>query len=170
MVSEKFHIHQENFLYDNLNQLTNYAGKSAMYYLNGNIDSRSDVGTFQYNVSGKPYAVSGITSPTNAIPLSSQSVTYNSFKRPASLSEDIYAAAFTAVVHEYSYDAWGRLRNPTNQTAYTPGNEPVLFLGRGYTGHEHLTQFGLINMNARLYDPAVGRFLAQYWYRYGIRP
>ena len=29
-----------------------------------------------------------------------------------------------------------------------------------YTGHEHLTQFGLINMNARLYDPAVGRFLS----------
>jgi len=35
-----------------------------------------------------------------------------------------------------------------------------LFLGRGYTGHEHLQQFGLINMNARLYDPALGRFLS----------
>ena len=65
-----------------------------------------------------------------------------------------------SVVQELSYDAWGRLRNPVNQTAYTPGSEPVLFLGRGYTGHEHLTQFGLINMNARLYDPAVGRFLS----------
>ena len=30
---------------------------------------------------------------------------------------------------------------------------------RGYTGHEHLTEFGLINMNARLYDPILGRFL-----------
>jgi RHS repeat-associated protein len=36
----------------------------------------------------------------------------------------------------------------------------VLFLGRGYTGHEHLPKFGLINMNARLYDPALGRFLS----------
>ena len=27
-------------------------------------------------------------------------------------------------------------------------------------GHEHLPRFGLINMNARLYDPAVGRFLS----------
>jgi len=27
-------------------------------------------------------------------------------------------------------------------------------------GHEHLPWFGLINMNARLYDPAVGRFLS----------
>ena len=30
----------------------------------------------------------------------------------------------------------------------------------GYTGHEHLPWFGLVNMNARLYDPALGRFLS----------
>ena len=30
---------------------------------------------------------------------------------------------------------------------------------RGYTGHEHLDDFGLINMNARLYDPILGRFM-----------
>jgi RHS repeat-associated protein len=65
-----------------------------------------------------------------------------------------------SLVQELSYDAWGRLRNPANRAVYTAGNEPELFLGRGYTGHEHLTQFGLINMNARLYDPAVGRFLS----------
>jgi len=64
------------------------------------------------------------------------------------------------VVEELSYDAWGQLRNPANQTVYTQGNEPSLFLGRGYTGHEHLIQFGLINMNARLYDAALGRFLS----------
>ncbi len=55
----------------------------------------------------------------------------------------------------------GRLRNPSTHVAYTPGSEPVLYLGRGgYTGHEHLTWFGLINMNARLYDAALGRFLS----------
>jgi RHS repeat-associated protein len=37
--------------------------------------------------------------------------------------------------------------------------QPALLLGRGYTGHEHLPEFGLINMNARLYDPVLGRFL-----------
>lgn len=63
-------------------------------------------------------------------------------------------------VQELSYDAWGRLRNPVNQTLYSVGSEPVLFLGRGYTGHEHLTMFGLVNMNARLYDPVVARFLS----------
>ena len=70
------------------------------------------------------------------------------------------AAASGALVAEYSYDPWGRLRNPATQTIYTPGTEPDLFLGRGYTGHEHLTWFGLINMNARLYDPLLGRFLS----------
>jgi RHS repeat-associated protein len=33
-------------------------------------------------------------------------------------------------------------------------------LYRGFTGHEHLPQFGLINMNGRLYDPLVGRMLS----------
>ena len=69
-----------------------------------------------------------------------------------------------------SYDAWGRLRDPETHEVYGSDQQPVLFLGRGYTCHEHLTQFGLINMNhrslsrsgesnARLYDPVLGRFL-----------
>lgn len=67
---------------------------------------------------------------------------------------------FGSSYNEYSYDAWGRMRNPANWHVYAPDSVPVLELGRGYTGHEHLSQFGLINMNARLYDPAVGRFLS----------
>ncbi|MDD3321625.1 MAG: RHS repeat-associated core domain-containing protein [Paludibacter sp.] len=62
---------------------------------------------------------------------------------------------------EYSYDAWGRLRNPANWQVYAQGSQPsMLYGGRGYTGHEQLNQFGLINMNARLYDPLLARFLA----------
>ncbi|MDD6211154.1 MAG: RHS repeat-associated core domain-containing protein, partial [Bacteroidales bacterium] len=49
----------------------------------------------------------------------------------------------------YSYDAWG-----VRSLRY--GTETTL---RGYTGHEHLAEFGLINMNARLYDPVLGRFM-----------
>jgi RHS repeat-associated core domain len=36
----------------------------------------------------------------------------------------------------------------------------VLFLGRGYTGHEHLAEFSLIDMNGCMYDPLLGRFLS----------
>jgi RHS repeat-associated protein len=30
---------------------------------------------------------------------------------------------------------------------------------RGFTGHEHIDLFGIINMNARLYDPYIGAFM-----------
>ena len=63
-------------------------------------------------------------------------------------------------IQHLSYDAWGRLRNPSNKQVYSAANTPTLLLGRGYTGHEHLTDFGLINMNGRLYDPVLGRFLS----------
>lgn len=33
-------------------------------------------------------------------------------------------------------------------------------LSRGYTGHEMLPEFGIINMNGRLYDPLLGRFFS----------
>lgn len=62
--------------------------------------------------------------------------------------------------NELNYDAWGRRRNPTNLAYYSDGQEPELLIGRGYTGHEHLACFGLINMNARLYEPAMGRFIS----------
>ena len=70
------------------------------------------------------------------------------------------ATADGTLVEENSYDPWGRLRNPETREIYSLGTEPELMLGRGYTGHEHLKWFGLINMNARLYDPVIGRFLS----------
>jgi len=65
------------------------------------------------------------------------------------------------VTAEYSYDAWGRMRNPSTWVNYAPGSEPALFIaGRGFTGHEHLPWFNLINMNGRVYDPLLGMFLS----------
>jgi RHS repeat-associated protein len=63
-----------------------------------------------------------------------------------------------AIVEEQSFDAWGRRRNPTNWT-YTSIAKPTI-TDRGYTGHEHLDQFNLINMNGRVYDPLIGRMLS----------
>jgi RHS repeat-associated protein len=61
-------------------------------------------------------------------------------------------------VEEYSFDPWGRRRNPTNWT-YTGVPSSFIF-DRGYTGHEMLDAFGLINMNGRMYDPVMGRMLS----------
>ncbi len=65
-----------------------------------------------------------------------------------------------SIVAEYSYDVWGRMRDKTTWVAYSPGSEPSLFSGRGFTGHEHLPWFKMINMNGRLYDPLTGQFLS----------
>jgi len=62
------------------------------------------------------------------------------------------------LVEEYSYDAWGRRRNPSDWT-YDSVPQPQ-YMHRGYTFHEMLDEFGLINMNGRCYDPVVGRFLS----------
>ena len=232
----------EAFSYDSLDRLTSYGGVSVSYDNYGNITSKGDVGTYGYNDSDKPFAVTDVTLNGTTL-LGSQSIAYTSFNRPESISENGYTATFTynanddrvrmvmqhnnvdsltryylggryeadvvngstterlylggsyydgfavlikqgntssvyhisrdhlgsithifdsngTIVQELSYDAWGRLRNPQNQVVYAPGSEPVLLLGRGYCGHEHLREFGLINMNARLYDPMLGRFLS----------
>ena len=58
---------------------------------------------------------------------------------------------------ESSYDAWGNRRDPytwTGSVAQLP------MFDRGFTGHEHLWDFGLINMNGRMYDPVMSSFLS----------
>lgn len=63
-----------------------------------------------------------------------------------------------AIIEQYSFDAWGRRRNPTDWNDYTTGITSNYMI-RGYTGHEHLDEVGIINMNGRIYDPVLGRFL-----------
>ncbi|MCD6112465.1 MAG: hypothetical protein J7J86_04255, partial [Bacteroidales bacterium] len=89
---------------------------------------------------------------------------------------------------KFSFDPWGRRRKPTN---WSYNNVPQSHLfDRGFTGHEHLDKFGLINpdifhfitssglatskfplhyvwenqesanMNGRVYDPFLARFLS----------
>ena len=53
-------------------------------------------------------------------------------------------------VFDASYDAWGKQTVTVN----------TIGLHRGYCGHEMLPEFDLINMNGRLYDPTIGRFLS----------
>ncbi|MDP3643923.1 MAG: RHS repeat-associated core domain-containing protein [Bacteroidota bacterium] len=63
------------------------------------------------------------------------------------------------VVAEYNFDAWGRRRSADDWSYTMDANDLALFADRGFTGHEHLSLFNLVNMNGRLYDPLIGRFL-----------
>ncbi len=60
---------------------------------------------------------------------------------------------------EQNFDAWGRKRN-TNDWTYNNIAVNIGWLYRGYTGHEHLQEFALINMNGRIYDHVLGRILS----------
>ncbi|HRO41421.1 MAG TPA: RHS repeat-associated core domain-containing protein [Flavipsychrobacter sp.] len=63
---------------------------------------------------------------------------------------------------EQNFDAWGRFRDPVawhyGVTPHPTGIKAWLY--RGYTGHEHMQEFSLINMNGRMYDPILGRMLS----------
>jgi len=63
-----------------------------------------------------------------------------------------------AVLERLSYDPWGkrRLANGNDDPYGMSGGVTT----RGFTGHEHLDDVGLIHMNGRVYDPLVGRFLS----------
>jgi RHS repeat-associated protein len=62
-------------------------------------------------------------------------------------------------IGEQSFDAWGRYRN-INDWTYTNPQIISSLSPRGFTGHEHLPQFDLINMNGRVYDSKLGLFLS----------
>ena len=247
---DKMAAKTETFKYDSLNRLIGYGDNGSEFTLsyedNGNILTKSDIGSFEYDHPTKPYAITGVdvTDKANAIPSWAQDITYTSFKRPSTITENGYTASFlydhdynrtkmevrkdgnilyskyylggcleieeTAdgtyterlylcgdyykapivlvkngtktnicnIVRDYlgsirtvvdqdlkvlqnvSYDPWGRLRPTKSFTPYTLDKMPKLYLGRGFTGHEHLPEFCLVNMNARLYDPTIGRFLS----------
>lgn len=62
------------------------------------------------------------------------------------------------IKEQFNYDPWGRRRNPAD---WSFSNVPApTILTRGFTGHEHMEEFALINMNGRVYDPALGMFIS----------
>ena len=62
-----------------------------------------------------------------------------------------------AIIEKRLFDPWGNIVAVQDGAGNNLGK--LTFFDRGYTGHEHLQGVGLINMNARLYDPRLHRFL-----------
>ena len=239
--TDKVHNLAEVFTYDALNRLSTYGNALVVYDNNGNILSKSDVGTLAYTNPNRPYSVTGLNPVNVRQDLGGLNITYTAAERPSAITKgtvhamlsynanhervkmqisdgdnvtltryylngnyelDVDGTEITErlylgggyydapavlvkhngqssvyyihrdylgsvlqivdtqgkVVEENSFDAWGCRRDPVTQVVYTAGTAPELMLGRGFTGHEHLAMFGLINMNARLYDPVLGRF------------
>jgi RHS repeat-associated protein len=69
------------------------------------------------------------------------------------------------VTARYAYDPFGK-RRFTNSSYDANGSLVVDWTtdgspgtDRGFTGHEHLDDFGIIHMNGRLYDPTIARMM-----------
>ncbi|MBL4661008.1 MAG: hypothetical protein JKY19_11685, partial [Alcanivoracaceae bacterium] len=76
------------------------------------------------------------------------------------------------IINNMSFNAWGARRQPAISSSSDVYKDYDIFqlwgqLGagiedttnRGFTGHEHFDQVGIIHMNGRIYDPTIGRFL-----------
>jgi RHS repeat-associated protein len=59
----------------------------------------------------------------------------------------------------FGYDAWGARRSPDGRAADPASFSPPTG-HRGFTDQEDIAGLGLVNMNGRIYDPVVGRFLS----------
>ncbi len=58
-----------------------------------------------------------------------------------------------------AYDVWGARRNSDESAANWQSFAPPVG-NREFTGQEQIPDVGLVNMNGRVYDPALGRFLS----------
>ena len=204
-------------------------GSSTITYAsNGNISSKTGIGSYTYSDSTHPHALTSVNNNSSLIPTATQNVTYNEYGKVGSISENGYSMSFIygpdqkrwktvltqngttkrttiyaddyekitedGVTRQFYYlddDVIGVITNggtitfykgwTDNQGTYAQladhnynvvfnaeydpwGKQDVLTntigFHRGYTGHEMLPEFGLINMNGRLYDPLLGRFLS----------
>ena len=66
------------------------------------------------------------------------------------VAEFTLTSATTGTLAVHGFGPWGNARNAAN---------PLNGDQRGFTGHEHLAELGIIHMNGRLYDAVLGRFL-----------
>ncbi|WP_330961503.1 RHS repeat-associated core domain-containing protein [Photobacterium sp. 53610] len=76
-------------------------------------------------------------------------------------SVDMITDGYGEIVTRRSYDVWGRMRAVQWQEKANP--QVVVqdtVTNRGYTGHEHIEEVGLIHMNGRVYNQELGRFLS----------
>jgi RHS repeat-associated protein len=62
------------------------------------------------------------------------------------------------LVEHLKYSPFGARRDSQNLSA--PVHQPPTDVRQGFTGHKHDDEFGLINMQGRMYDPQIGRFLS----------
>ena len=132
---------------------TNATGTSSRFYLDGYEKETVGAITREIHYIGAPSGLAAMYVIENGIPQTY--FTYSDHLGTPKTITDVTGA----LVAEQNFDVWGQRRNPNTWDNSAVPNPPA-WLYRGYTGHEHLPQFSLINMNGRLYDPQNARMLS----------
>ncbi|WP_035478514.1 RHS repeat domain-containing protein, partial [Aliagarivorans taiwanensis] len=84
------------------------------------------------------------------------------FHQDALNSVNLITNTLGQVISETWFDPCGKCGRSTGSKT-SPFPAGLLFgslTNRGFTGHEHVAEVGLIHMNARIYDPNLGIFLS----------
>ena len=85
-------------------------------------------------------------------------VTWRYFVNDHLGSSSVLTDGSGTVQERLSYDAWGKRRNANGSDNTTCSITSATT--RGFTGHEMMDSVCLINTNARVYDPSIGRFMS----------
>ncbi len=152
--------------------------RSAMYYGSIATDKLARPNRRYYSADGSMEVNAIFTAGNTTTPITVEFITYiggSAYTAPVVLKSDgnsynyfylhrDYQSSILAitnslgvVVEKRLFDPWGAIAKIQDGI----GNllPQLTFFDRGYTGHEHLQSVNLINMNARLYNPTLHRFL-----------
>lgn len=131
------------------------------YNVDGKVKNKIYVGNCEYvEEDGKKKVLTYIEGPAGifAVHVNDGEERINYIHKDNLDSWNIITGEDGEILQKLSFDAWGNMRDPERW------NEDVqhvsMLFDRGFTGHEHLWDFGLINMNGRLYDPLLSRMLS----------
>ena len=130
-----------------------YGSNNIRYYISENceVDQR-DTTRYFYYVGGSPYEALAVVVITDSIPRIYQIYRDN-------LGSIVKYAGLNDSTSTFHYTPWGVRYKQFGLSGSIADDTPTFFT-RFYTGHEEIPDFGLINANARLYDPVLGRFLS----------
>ena len=130
---------------------TTYIGKSYEKIIEGDTITHK---YFIYNSEGQLIAIHAKEESGNPFDtgnnLAEETTNYLHYDNLGSI-DTITDGNGNVVEHSY-YAPFG---NKDTKTKFT-----TPLTNRGYTGHEHINEFGFIHMNGRVYDPTIGRFLS----------
>lgn len=149
-----------NILETRYEMTSSVTGKQKLYSSDFAIEitkqgNKAEIITF---ITGDPYSANYIKKETLINGSVSESGNYYLHRDNLGSILAITTATDGSVVEKRYFDAWGNLKAVYNAAEQLITN--MQFMDRGYTGHEHLQTVGLINMNARLYDPILRKFLS----------